>query len=268
MDGLQPHHPHQFRHWSRYKTEPDLRSLYEWLDTEFHRHAPGQEWGIWGGITGAVFGLAGGSMGMLGGLFHIDLETNPGLTVLPMVFAALVSCTAAVFTARTSRQRNAGRSEMRRTLNEARHFLWRLVAARRHGMVKEFLGESCALALNEGASHVLRCHRALRSVAWGSAEEQTEYSAIRNRVNNSMDLAMAKLVSHIGRGAEANDHDIRLLLDDMKATADEAIRTSTRLESEVGGLTPSTGLRAALSEMRLLNQTQDELEEFQREHQR
>jgi hypothetical protein len=151
--------------------------------------------------------------------------------------------------------------EARHAFSEARSFTWQLIAARWQGGVTTLLGEERALALNEGASHVLRCQQALRSLAWASVGENTEYAAVRERVSRAMDLAMARLVCVIGRGAKADEAEVRGLLEDMNVAADEALRTADRLAGSKGTGTAATAdLRQALSEMRMLNQAQDEVD--------
>jgi len=251
MEGYNP-----WASWLR--SEPELRSLYEWLDNEGPHKDNGRRWGIWGAITGTSFGLAGGTIGIIAGVMGIDPGQHPTALIVPLAVAGMISLSSAAIIHHRQRKES---HEVQRLMADARMFTWQLISARWQGSLKNMLGEDRALALNSGAELALRCKRALRSTAWKAASEGSEYANVRQGVGNAMDIAMARLVAIIGRGASATDPEVQALLTDMAHATDEAVKTASRLEGLPSGPTGSGDLRQALAEMRMLNQAQDEVEE-------
>lgn len=244
------------------RSEPELRALAQWLDNEYPRMNAGREWGLWGGITGVSFGLGGGMIGILAGAMQMAPSHHPWVVAGPLVAAATVSALAGLIIARQRRQRFE--AEQRREFADAGKTTWQLVVARWQGSIKATFGADRALALNEGASHVLRCHASLRSGPWKSVGEGSEYARVREKVGNAIDLSMARLVSVIGRGTDAHEVEVRQLLADMKSLADEAVATAERLAQQKGATSAGPDeLRQALSELRLLNEAHEEVVRLQ-----
>lgn len=250
---------HAFSPWPWMKSEPDLQSLYQWLDSEAPQLGGQREWGVWGGITGASFGISGSAIGIMAGALQIDPARFPIIIAAPLTFATTISVAAAIITFQ-HRQKRMG--ETGRALREARQFTWMLVAARWQGGIKGMLGEERALALNEGARQVIRCHQALRSSSWRGVGDATEYAAVRERVGAGMDVAMARLVTLIGRGAAASDQEVGIILDEMRVATDEAIKTANRLAGLGSSTQTPSDLRQALSELRMLNDAHREVDEI------
>ena len=129
--------------WGR--NEPELRSLYEWIELNTH-HGGGvdRRGGILGAILGSTWGLVGGSIGFLAGA----LQVNPAISVaFPVATGVLISLAGVIWFIR-------GRSEADKTAlrsyQEMRGFLWKLVAARWQGDLKELLGAEAAQGAERG----------------------------------------------------------------------------------------------------------------------
>ena len=243
--------------WPFGKNEPELRSLYEWIDSRAMNNGYGKEWGIWGGVTGLLFGVAGPTVGVLA---STNASAPPAVMAMmigiPLGTAALAS---AVMGWVMYRRQSPARREANRAMADARTFAWQLVSARWQGNIKGLIGEDRALALNEGAAAYLRARQALNSTAWKAVSPDTEYAATRERTEVAMDVAMARLVTMIGQGAGGAFPEVRRLIKDMTEAADESTRTAERLSLDAGiPGNASDNLRQVLSEMRLLNSASDE----------
>ncbi len=74
---------------------------------------------------------------------------------------------------------------------------------------------------------------------------------------------MSRLVTMIGQGAPANDAIVQGLISDMQRTAAEAAATASRLAGHHNLPTDATNeLRKALSEMRALNEADEEFKDL------
>jgi hypothetical protein len=244
--------------WLHGRQEPELRSLAEWLDTRASVQQNSRDGGIIGGVSGSLFGLAGAAIGVMAGGFDLQPEIYPMVIVGPLVVASLGTALTAflVVSRRTPAEREARRAQA-----SSRGFIWQLSMARWQGNLKEFLGEDRALLLNEGAHAYLRMKSALESPAWRAVAPDTEFAATRERTAIAMEVAMARLVTSIGQGALATAPEVRRLVADMGEAANEAARTADRLARDAGQPgDASDHLRQVLSEMRLLNSAQDEID--------
>src|SRR5688500_3486461 len=91
--------------WGR--SEPELRSLYEWIDLQQQHHG-GARNGILGAIIGTSWGILGGSIGVLAG----GLCIHPSISVtIPIVTASAITAAALVwfFKNRTEDEKNVAR---------------------------------------------------------------------------------------------------------------------------------------------------------------
>ena len=242
--------------WPHGPREAELGSLYDWIDSRMAHHHNGREWGIWGGVTGSLFGLAGGTIGVLVGAMHLPPSTYPWAIGGPLVTAAALSMLGAVI---IHKRQTPGQRAIKQAMADARTFTWQLWGARWQGNLKVTLGEDRAFALNEGAASYLRARQALNSSSWKAVAPDTEWAATRERTTVAMEVAMARLVTTIGQGVAANSVEIRNLLGTMNEAADETVRTSERLAMDTGEPgNASENLRQVLAEMRLLNSASEE----------
>jgi hypothetical protein len=202
-----------------------------------------------------MFGLSGGAMGVMAGVFNLN-PTNP-VFLAPLTIAALGSSLSAIYI--YGKQLGA-RSSIHRHYAESKSFANQLMWARFQGNVGGLLGEERSKKLNEAAEYVIRCHQALRSVAWKSAPNGSEYASVREKIGDAMDIAMVQAVGIMGRGADANDESLTRLLEEMKRAAEEATHTASRLARGPGIISSGNDLRQALSELRTLSAAQDEIE--------
>jgi hypothetical protein len=250
-------HP-QHNWWSR--GEPDLISLYQWIDLQAHGSMGDRRAGIFGGVLGMVWGLMGALVGILAGGLHID----PRFSVpLPLLFGLLVSLGMTIWYVKG---RTAADKAHARAVGEMRSFLWKLLSARWQGNVKALIGEEAALALNEAAFSFLQCRSALSTPAWQAAGSDSPWASARDKTRIAMDVAMSRLVTLVGQGAKPDDPSIQDLIADMKQTAKEAAETASRLAGHHNLPTDATNeLRKALSEMRALNQADDEFAQLTQE---
>ncbi len=238
------------------KTEPDLRSLYEWLDTQA-QYSSSPRSAICGAIIGTSWGLCGASIGVLAGAFHI----HPIISVaIPITVAAAATITAVVWSVRGRTQADKA---LARTNAEMRGFLWKMISARWQGNIKGILGEPSALELNQAAFEYLKCRNALRSPSWLAAGSDSAWSEVREKTRVAMEVAMARIVTLVGQGAPSGDATVAQLLEDMRQTSAEAERTANRLAGHRGLPTDaSRELRTALSEMKSLNAADQEFQEL------
>lgn len=242
--------------WPFARQDPELGAIYEWIDSNMHQHHLQRDWGIWGGVTGTLFGLAGGSIGVLLGAMQINPEQYPVALVGPLLIAGMGS-TLTGFILR--HRENPGRRAVRNAMWEARNFTFQLVGARRRGNLKSLLGEDRALALNAGAQAYLRAKHVLANATWQAVSPDSDYAATRDRTAVAMSVAMARLVTMIGQGAAGDAPEVRRLIADLTEAADEATRTAQHLATDAGHPgDASENLRQVLSEMRLLNSAHDE----------
>ncbi|MEZ0325061.1 MAG: hypothetical protein ACAH95_04085 [Fimbriimonas sp.] len=248
---MQPLQPNQ---WWGAKSEPELRSLYEWIDQQTHGQTVGdRRGGIAGGVAGGIWGLVGGSIGILAGA----LQIGPAISVaVPIIVGAVASSAVLVW---YLRGRTEGDKAIARTTAEMRGFFWKLMSARWQSNVKGLIGEDGALALNTAAYEYLQCKTALNSPAWQAAGSDSPWYQARERTRVAMDVAMSRLVTMVGQGAPANQQTVQDLISDMQRTAAEATATASRLAGHHNLPTDATNeLRKALSEMRALNEADQE----------
>jgi hypothetical protein len=242
--------------WPFIRQEPELGALYDWIDSRMQHGHQGRDWGIWGGVTGTLFGLAGGSIGVLLGAMQVSPEQNPMALVGPLLVAGVGSALTGFI---IHRRQTPGQRAARRAMAEARNFTWQLVSARMQGNLKGILGEDRAFALNAGAKAYLRSKHALATAAWQAVGPDSDYASTRERTSIAMDVAMARLVTMVGQGAAGDAPEVRRLIADLTEAADEATRTAQHLATDAGHPgDASENLRQVLSEMRLLNSAHDE----------
>ncbi len=250
-------HPNQPNSWWG-KSEPELRSLYEWIDLQSHGQTIGDKrGGLAGGIAGGIWGLMGGAIGIMAGA----LQIHPGVAVgVPVAIGAVASMGVLVW---YLRGRSEAEKAIARTTAEMRTFFWKLMSARRQGNVKSLIGEDGAMSLNSAAYEYLQCRTALNSHAWQAVGSDSAWYQARDRTRVAMDVAMSRLVTMIGQGAPANDATVQGLISDMQRTAAEAAATASRLAGHHNLPTDATNeLRKALSEMRALNEADEEFQDL------
>lgn len=237
--------------------EPDLRSLYEWIDTQFHNA---------GGRRGTILGVAiGGSAVLCGGAISIllaVLHTGPAIGVaLPcaVFLAAGLSALGWFFLSRSPAER-----ALAKAVQEMQRVWFRLLFSRWSGNVQGLMGSDGARVLNDAANQVLRCRAAIGSAGWQAVKSDSPYARSRDVTATSMQTAMVRLVTMIGSGVPADDPKVVDLANEMRQSADEAESTAARL-AEHRGLPndAATDLRSALSEMRELNKADDEYSQIQ-----
>lgn len=241
-------------------TEPDLRSLYEWLDTNGVQHRQRKAFRTWGIASGVSYALAGAAIGVFTGVMHVPAATHPEIIGVPLVVAALSSAISGVVIAVKNRRGNDLSSQ---AFHEARMFTWQLISARWKGSVKRTIGNERALVLNEAAGYVLRGSRALGTHGWNASGADSEIAQMGRRVREAMNVSMARLVGIVGRGASSDDAEVQQIVTELKDACFEAERTAKRLDTL--SLNAPQDLRQAISEMRMLNQAQDEVDEYQRQ---
>jgi hypothetical protein len=234
------------------KAEPELRSLYEWIDLQ-QQNSGNNRAGIAGGIVGGLGGVMGGSIGLLVG--GMGLSPSIGVTV-PLVSWAILSLGVVAWYLRS---RTETEKTLARTVAEMRSFYWRLMSARWQGNVAAMIGQDSAAVLNKGAFEFLRCRNALRSPGWKAVQADSAYARARTATATAMEVGMARLVTMIGQGASPTDEEIVALIAEMKGTADEASQTANRLAEHRGLPIDATNeLRKAIGDMRALNEADDE----------
>jgi len=245
------------------RNEPELRSLYEWLDTQTHGGS-GKQGAIVGSVVGCSFAIAV----MLGVLLlknaHGGMHSTPWLMLGPIAGATLLSVATCgwVFLKSASKRR-----ETWRRLGGTRSFVWKLWSARWSGNVGGLIGQESANALNSAAYEYLRCQAALSSPAWRGLTPDSAWLATRDKVEAAMEGAMGQLMMTISQGGTPERPEVVRLLDDMRQTADEIVKTADKLAVRKG-LTGdiSDELRSALSEMRVLNAAHDEVMQIDVRH--
>lgn len=245
--------------WSGMRNEPELRSLYEWLDTQTN-YAGGKAGAILGAVSGVSFGFAI----LIGVLLlkgnHTGLHSNPGMMLWPLTGATVVTLAtwAGLYLKASSSQK-----EHWRLTGGARSFAWKLYSARWSGNVGGTIGQESALALNGAAYDFLRCQAALKSHAWRGLSSDSAWATARDKAELAMEAAMARLMTMIGNGGSPDRPEVQKLLEDMHQTSDEIVKTADRLAVRKG-LTGdvSDELRQVLGEMRMLNAAHDEVMEI------
>jgi len=239
--------------WNWSKSEPELRSLYEWLDSE-RFYVSRKRAGLIAGVVGTYFVaiMCGLAMFLLA-----EPNANPWLFSGPLFVATMISGIAIAWYIRST---TAEQKEHCRRLGMAHNFMWQLYIARWQGVVKETLGEPSALALNEAAHDYLRCKDAFASPAWRGLGSDSSWAALRSKAELAMQAGLARVVALAGQGGIDHGDEIRLLLDNMRETADEVTATTTKLggRSGVSG-DVSDDLRHVISEMKILNDAHDEV---------
>lgn len=192
------------------------------------------------------------------------LNSNPRLMLIAI--GATMATTLLGFgisTATILLRRTPAEREAAKAMAGTRNFVWQLQMARWSGGIRSMLGDDRALALNRGAGAYLRAKEALGNPAWKSVAPDTEFAATRNRTETALEVAMARLVTVIGQGQNSQSPEVLHLLRDMTETADEATRAAEKLSRDSGRPgDASENLRQVLSEMRLLNSAQDEIDQL------
>jgi hypothetical protein len=241
------------------RSEPELRSLYEWLDTQTN-YAGGKAGAIVGSVVAFTFVAATVLGVVLLKSTHLGLRSAPGLILWPIVVASAISfgTWGYYYYKATSRQKDHWRRA-----GGTRSFVWKLWSARWSGNVSNSIGEPSALALNAAAYDYLRCHAALVSPAWRGLSSDSAWASARDKAEIAMEAAMARLLTMIGQGGSPDKPEVQRLLEDMHQTAEEIVKTADKLAVRKG-LTGdvSDELRKVLSEMQLLNAAHDEVMEI------
>jgi len=246
--------------WSGMRSEPELRSLYEWLDTQTN-YAGGKAGAIVGAVTGCSFAIAVTLGVILMKSAHGGMHSTPGLMLWPLAGASIMTAgTWAWYFVKST----ANQKEHWRRAGGIRSFVWKLWSARWSGNVSGAIGEPSALALNAASYDYLRCQAALRSPAWRGLTSDSAWASARDKADLAMEAAMARLMTMIGQGGSPDKPEVQRLLDDMHQTAEEIVKTADKLAVRKG-LTGdvSDELRSVLSEMRVLNAAHDEVMEIE-----
>ncbi|MDR3690754.1 MAG: hypothetical protein P4L46_15360 [Fimbriimonas sp.] len=246
--------------WSGLRNEPELRSLYEWLDTQTN-YAGSKIGAIVGTVAGISFGIAMFLGVVLLKASHLPLRESPAYMIVPMVGAIAVTMgTWAYMYARAT----AGQKEHWRRLGGSRSFVWKLWSARWSGNLAGTIGKESALALNAAAYDYLRCRDALQSPAWRGLSSDSAWASARGKAEMAIEAAMARLLTMMGQGGSPEYPEVQKLLEDMHQTADEIVRTAEKLAVRKGVAGDvSHELRQVLSEMRVLNAAHDEVMEIE-----
>lgn len=175
------------------RVEPGLEALCEWMDQEMHRVAD-VKGAILGATLGPVWGLAGGSIGVLVG----GLGLSPWWICAPVGIALTVTVGMVTWYVKT---RNAEEKAHAKLRGEARGIIQRLWSARWMGRLKQTLGDAPAFALNEAAKQALRCRNALDSPVWKASGADSPWRKTRDTALRAMDGAMAQMVLLATSGA-------------------------------------------------------------------
>lgn len=247
--------------WSWGKTETDLVSLYEWLDSQSNYAGTKRDWILSSAIM-ASYGIAlFASLGFYKGN-HLKVHNAPGMFFWSMGAATVATALAIAWYYWTGSKEAR---EHRRQIGSAQSFIWKLYSARWRGSIKGLIGEDAALALNGAAYDVLRCRLALKSPAWQGLSADSPYLPIRDKAAMTMEAAMARLLTRIGQGGSPKFPEIQELQADIHLMADEIIKSSEKLALSKGiSGDVSNDLRQVLSEMRALNAAQDEVMNLER----
>ena len=247
--------------WGWGKTEPDLLSLYEWVDTQSNYGGSKRDW-ILSTIIAISYSVALFlSLGYYK-LNHIKVHDSPWLLLVSLGGATFVTFLAIGWLSWSGSQELR---EHRRQVGAAQSFLWKLYSARWQGSIKSLIGEEAALALNSAAYDVLRCRMALKSPAWRGLSTDSPYLTVRDRAQMTMEAAMARLLTRIGQGGSPKFPEIQQLQSDIHLMAEEILKSSEKLALSKGiSGDLSNDLRQVLEEMRALNAAQDEVMNLER----
>lgn len=232
------------------KSEPGVEALSEWLSGALRRHK-GTRWGIWGGFVGGSSGVAGGVTGAIVGASggHINglLVAVPWL--IWMTFVASMSLWL-----KRSLQSSANAELWGR---DSTRTITMLVNARSRGRLKAAVGDAYAEQLNEGAKLALRCRGLLDSPALAATGDGSVWSRTAERVRNSMNGAMVRLM--VLATNHADEHELAATVADMRAIVDELAESERRhrgLATDRSGR--SAELRSTLEELRELTRAEQE----------
>jgi hypothetical protein len=247
--------------WGWAKTETDLVSLYEWLDSQSNHGGTKRDW-ILTSVILVCYGIAlFASLGFYKGN-HIKVHDSPGVFLWSMGGATLATMLAIAWYYWTGSKEVR---EHRRQIGAAQSFIWKLYSARWRGSIKGLIGEEAALSLNAAAYDVLRCRLALKSPAWQGLSADSPYLTIRDKAGMTMEAAMARLLTRIGQGGSPKFPEIQQLQSDINLMAEEIIKSSEKLALSKGiSGDVSNDLRQVLTEMRALNAAQDEVMNLER----
>ncbi len=240
------------------KTEPNLRSLYEWLDTQVYQ-GNSRPANLSATIILSSYLIAPIVGAILIKKSHTNIHVSPELFWVPLGIAtALSAVTMGWYYLRT----RTLQKEHARLLKGSRGFVWKLYSARWSGTIEDIIGEGPAKVLNDAAFDFLRCHKALQSPAWQSLGKESSWSAARTKAELAMEGAMARLMVAIGQGAAPDRQEVVTLLRDIHQTTEEIIGVVSRLDArnEFPGA-GSDELRQVLGELRMLNAAHDEIME-------
>lgn len=242
-------------HWWG-KAEPELRSLYDWIDLQ--QHSAGSSRGSTvGALIGASSGLMGATIGILCGAFRFPPLIGVGI---PLALWGGMAVAILVWYARSRTDQDRALSQ---TVSEMRTFYWKLMTARWQGNILEMIGPDCAGILNEGAGEYLQCRNALRSPGWRAVDASSPYAQVRVAASTAMETAMARLVTLIGQGVDPKGPMVADLLKEMKNATQVATETANRLASHRGLPADATvELRKVLGDMEALNAADDEVGEM------
>jgi len=243
--------------WTGVHNEPELRSLYEWIDQQWN-NSSSQVGNITGLVTGGSFILAAIVGVILAKATHTSIHENRWLMLGPMSIAATVSVLTGTF---LYVRASASQKAHWRKVGSSRSVVWKLYNARWTGNVADTFGKAASIALNDAAYDSLRCQNALNALVWKQTD--ANWREIKERAGTAMESAMASLLILIGQGATPDRIEVKKLLADIHETAEEIVKTVDRLESrqEIGG-NASDELRQVLGEMKLLNAAHDEVMEI------
>jgi hypothetical protein len=241
------------------KRVPGLEAFSQWLDEQMRR-SPDTRAGMLGGILGTAWGLCGALAGILGGALQLQLP----LALSPLLLGAGATVYGLVW---YFRGRSADEQALSRLYAETRPVVWRMHSLRWRDQL--ILEEPIRVRLEAGAGHWLRAREAFQSPLWNAAGTDSAHLHARNSAQWAMEAAMARLVLLIGAGAYSSTLETTAdnLIEDMRQTADEVQlligqygERNNEFEND-----PSRDLRAALGELRLLNQAEEEIREIEKD---
>ena len=242
--------------WSWTKSEPELRSLYEYIDLRSAGTCTKQSWLILG-VSVASFTIAFATSITYLKTHHLKIHDAPGWFFGPLGIASAITALLAFwyFAREKPEQR-----EHRKRVWKAQSYTSKLSMARWSGNVKEKLGEKEALALNAAAYDFLRCRSALQSDVWKGVSKENLWGSARDKAELVIDSAMIQLITIIGQGASSDQPEVIRLVEDLHRTAEEILTTTEKLSVTKGiSINVSQDLRQVLGEMRSLGEAHDEL---------
>ena len=145
-------------------SESDLRSLYEWIDSQVHNSGGTRSW-VLGGVIGGGAIVFGGLIPILLAVFHTGPAIGVAMPILLWLITSL--CALAWFFLARSPEEKA----LARATHDMERIWYRLLFARWGRKVTNLLGAESAKILDDGARELLRTRSALKSPAWNAVQD-------------------------------------------------------------------------------------------------